>query len=212
MIEGSVICSPWFESSPLVQFQTRFSEYRKKAGLANRTRWAIRDSKKFTGLVQDLKDLLDGLGQITVSPRTTILKGELIRQETQSIPNLNILNIIESTCSDADWKNSASVASIYLNEQNRLTSAKRKAIHEWMDIDHVRETPGELPEEQYRGQIARGIDRSRYRSLDLLTSYYQPPKISGMDGHRLKSLGKYNPIMDMSMGRLLAQTIPMRIP
>jgi Prion-inhibition and propagation len=134
-VEGSMICNSQFENSSFVQFQKRVSGYHQKAGLMSKTRWAIRDNGKFIRLITNLKDLLDGLDQITTSARTSILKGCLVRQETESIQDLRTLKIIEDTCLDADWKSCASAASEYLNTPGSMHPAKRKYIHEWIEID-----------------------------------------------------------------------------
>lgn len=138
-IEGSVICSSLFENSPLAQFQKRVSGFHQKAGLMTKTRWAICDNSKFVRLITNLKDLLDGLHEITTSVRTSILKGHLIRQETESIADLRTLKIIEECCSDADWKSCASAASSYLNSIASIDFRKRNYIHEWMESDQEHE-------------------------------------------------------------------------
>jgi hypothetical protein len=207
-IEGSVICSSSFESSPLVQFQTRFSEFHRKTGLRAKSRWAIRDFSKFTGLIQNLKDLLDGLNQITTSTRTTILKGNLVRRETEAIPDLRTLKIIGDTCSDADWKSSAGAASSYLTNLNRITDSKRAHIREWMDID---QDQGSSPQiltsqqdwrgQQYQNTIPGGI----YGGIHQFSStspYYQGAR-------RLQPLGKSSPHFRIDTSSLPMQTTPM---
>jgi hypothetical protein len=143
-IEGSVTCSALFENSPLAQFQKRVSGFHQKAGLMTKTRWAIRDNSKFTRLIMNLKDLLDGLHQITTSARTSILKGHLIRQEAESIPDLRTLKIIEESCSDADWKSCASAASSYFNSIPSINFRKREYIHEWMESDQDSEVSSQI--------------------------------------------------------------------
>ncbi|KAE9368174.1 hypothetical protein N431DRAFT_560685 [Stipitochalara longipes BDJ] len=110
-IDGSVICHSLFENSPFAQFQKRVSSFHERAGLITKTRWAIHDNSKFVKLIDNLKDLLDGLYQITMSPGTSILKGLLIRREVELISDLRTLNIIEESCSDKDWKSCASATS-----------------------------------------------------------------------------------------------------
>ncbi|KAF2798309.1 hypothetical protein K505DRAFT_110609 [Melanomma pulvis-pyrius CBS 109.77] len=187
MVEGNAVCLLSFESSPLVQFQTRFSEHRKKVGLMEKTRWAIRDSKKFATLIQDLKDLLDGLGEITTSSRSTILKGQLIREETQSMSDLNMLKMIERTCSDADWRSSASSASAYFVNQNRLTDKKREDIQEWMAVDPRREIAQGLTTGQHYSQILSDTSGGVYGSSQLVVPLSSPPEMSSL---RLKTFGK----------------------
>lgn len=211
MVEGSAVCSLSFESSPLVQFQTKFSEHRKKVGLMEKTRWAIRDSKKFATLIQDLKDLLDGLGEITTSSRTTILKGQLIREETQSMSDLNMLKVIERTCSDADWKGSASSASAYFINQNRLTTEKREGIQEWMEGDPYRETAQGLSAGQYHGQMPLDTSAAARGSSRLMVPLSSSPNISISGNFKLRTFGKRISVICMvGISRLLAQTAHMR--
>lgn len=181
-VEGSIICTSLFETSSFVQFQKRVAGYHQKAGLMSKTRWAIRDNGKFTSLITNLKDLLDGLDQITTSARTSILKGSLVRQETESISDLRTLKIIEESCSDADWKNCASVASEYLTSVQPMHPSKLKAIHEWMEIgqDQQASSPMQLtarPEHDtspaslpYAQERFKGMTESRIQnSLSLQT-------------------------------------------
>ena len=193
IVEGSAVCSLPFKSSPLVQFQTRFSEHRKKVGLVKKTRWAIRDSRKFSTLIQDLKDLLDGLGEITTSSKSAILKGQLIREETQSMPDLNMLKIIERTCSDADWRSSASSASTYLTNQNQLTAEKRGDIREWIEADLHQEAAQELAVGQYRDQLPSNTSGAAYGSSQTPFSLYSSPETSNLSSLRMKTFGEYIP-------------------
>jgi hypothetical protein len=197
-IEGSVICSAAFKSSPIVQFQTRLFDYHGKAGLRAMTRWAIRDSKKFAALIQNLKDLLDGLSQITTSSQTVVLKGQLIRQETESIPDLRTLQIIESTCSDTDWKTSASAASSYLTILNHMTSTKRADIYEWMDIDQDQQKSRRDWREQHQIQIRQNIDGvESARSSPTLDHQLLKSRSQGFP--RLQFLSKSSLILEMDM-------------
>lgn len=145
-IEGSIVCSSLFENSALAQFQKRISAFHQKAGLITKTCWAIRDSGKFTTLITNLKDLVDGLHQITISTRTSIAKGNLVRQEIESIPDLRTLKIIEESCSDVDWRSCASAASLYLNSISCTISAKREYVQEWMDRDQGHEANSQSQE------------------------------------------------------------------
>ncbi len=136
-VQGSVVCLEAFEISPIVKFQTQFSRARGKTGLKAKTCWAIRDSKKFITMVQHLKDLIDGLSDITTSSQTTIQRSQLIRQETDLIPDLQTLEVIESTCSDAEWRRSASASSAYLNSLATSHGARRTEIHAWMGSSSI---------------------------------------------------------------------------
>jgi Prion-inhibition and propagation len=130
----------------------------------SKTRWAIRDNGKFTRLITNLKDLLDGLDRITTSARTSILKGCLVRQETESIPDLRTLKIIQESCSDADWKSCASAASEYLSTLGSMHPSKRQFIHEWMEIDQDQQASSPMqmttrPESRRRPHDSRPQER-----------------------------------------------------
>jgi hypothetical protein len=165
-IDRSVICQSPFENSPFAQFQERVSSFHQRAGLMTKTRWAIRNNGKFIKLINNLKDLLDGLHQITTSPETSIMKGFLIRQEVEFISDLRTLNIIEESCSDKDWKSCASAASSYLANVTSINVPRRKYIHEWMESG------------QGSSRISGSESRSRYdpirhdRSASPASIYY----------------------------------------
>lgn len=156
-----------------------------------RTRWAICDSSKFARLVQNLKDLIDGLSQITTSPRTSLLKGHLIRHEAEAIPDLHILKIIEDTCSDADWRMAASAAGSSLSSIGHITSAKRTYIQEWMGVDQSHRTSPQVQEatdlpwlaRQYQGRnrtLNTNVDASQIQNMTPnhprleITNYHTP--------------------------------------
>jgi hypothetical protein len=203
-IEGSVACSALFENSPLAQFQKRVSGFHQKAGLMTKTRWAIRDNGKFVRLITNLKDLLDGLHQITTSARTSILKGHLIRQETESISDLRTLKIIEESCSDADWKSCASAASSYLNSIPSINFRKREYIHEWMESDQDREVSSQIQlatEPESRTQ--RHDFRPHKRAATLVSQYYDHQRVEPMIENRsgntleLRLLSKPDPLFSI---------------
>ncbi|KAL9110896.1 MAG: hypothetical protein Q9227_004696 [Pyrenula ochraceoflavens] len=141
MIEGSSVCTTNFEASAFTQFQRRLSTHRKKKGILSKSRWAIRDSAKFVKLIGNLKDLIDGLGAITLSKRSELRKGTYVREETEAIPDLRTLEIIEETCADIDWRTSASVASSYLRRVAQPRRADHRAIDEWLDKAQIPEGP-----------------------------------------------------------------------
>jgi len=184
LVEGSVVCAPLFAGSPVAQFQRRVAGFQQRAGLISRTKWAIRDNGKFASLIANLKDLLDGLNSITPSARTSILKSDLVRQETESIPDLRTLKIIEETCSDSDWKSSASAVSAGLNSVVNVSSTKRAYIHDWMERDQrpgaslgslsatemSRSRSQESPGESYIGGAAFNIPKARTLQLACKTS------------------------------------------
>jgi len=186
-IDGSVICHSLFENSPFAQFHKRVSSFHERAGLITKTRWAIRDNNKFTKLIDNLKDLLDGLYQITTSPGTSILKGFLIRQEVEVISDLRTLNIIEESCLDNDWKSCASAASSYLANVTSIDIPKRKYIHEWMESHQGR------PQIQVATESAswsRYDSKSHNRSASPVSTYYDDQPFGAMAESRTRNIPK----------------------
>ena len=210
VIDGSVICHSTFENSPFAQFQKRVSRFHEKAGLIAKTRWAIRDNSKFIRLIDNLKDLLDGLHQITTSPATSILKGLLIRQEVEVISDLRTLNIIEESCTDKDWKSCASAASSYLANVTSINIPKRKYIHEWL--------------ESYQGRVqihvatgslswSRCDSKSYSRPSSPVSAYHDDQSFgavveSGSQSiHKLRLQSKFDPYFSICICRLFSQIV-----
>ncbi|PMD47922.1 hypothetical protein L207DRAFT_607572 [Hyaloscypha variabilis F] len=176
-IDGSVICQSLFENSPFAQFQKRVSNFHERAGLITRTRWAIRDNNKFIKLIDNLKDLLDGLYNITTTPRTSILRGLLIRQEVEVISDLRMLNTIEESCSDKDWKSCASAASSYLASVTSIDIPKSNYIHEWIE-NHKRLS--QIEEEARSESWSRHESKSYDRSADPVPAYFDDQSFEDM--------------------------------
>lgn len=210
-IDGSIICHSLFENSPFTQFQKRVSSFHERAGLITKTRWAIRDNTKFIKLIDNLKDLLDGLYQITISPGASILKGLLIRQEVEVISDLRTLNIIEESCSDKDWKSCASAASSYLANVTSIDIPKRKYVHEWMESHQGRPLITATT-----GSASRSLydSRSCKRSGSPISEYHEERPFGTMteSGSRrilkLRLQSRLDPYFSILIYRLYSQIVP----
>lgn len=67
-------------------------------GVCGRARWAIHDKTKFTLLIQDLKDMIDGLNAIT--PNTTSRHKRMVQREFQSLSDPESLELIKEATED----------------------------------------------------------------------------------------------------------------
>lgn len=67
-------------------------------GVCGRARWAIHDKTKFTLLIQDLKDMIDGLNAIT--PNTTSRHKRMVQRELESLCDPESLELIQEATED----------------------------------------------------------------------------------------------------------------
>jgi ubiquitin-protein ligase len=84
------------------RFHARLSKTQKEASLFTTTKWAIADKQKFAALVQDLKDLIDSLDDITKSFRMLSERQEVINAEVESITDAASLRLLEQARSGSE--------------------------------------------------------------------------------------------------------------
>ena len=106
-----------FKRNPLVEFISRLAAHQRRSPILTKTRWAIRDSKKFESLVVDLDWFVTKLITIDVSHETHIRREMATREEVQSIVDLSTLSIMEQTCTgpNRSWATAARIHSDYLS-------------------------------------------------------------------------------------------------
>ena len=68
------------------QFQARVNGVQSQTGLLRKTRWAIHDRAKFSGLVDDLKQLITGLKEISSTGATTMQEYKIFHDEMKELP------------------------------------------------------------------------------------------------------------------------------
>lgn len=100
-----------FKQNPLVEFISRLAAHQRRSTILTKTQWAIRDSKKFEGLVKDLDWFVTKLITIDVSHETYIRREMATREEVQSIVDLSTLSIMEQTCTgpNRSWATAARI-------------------------------------------------------------------------------------------------------
>ena len=87
-----------FKQNPIVEFISRLAAHQRRSTIITKTQWAIRDSKKFEGLVKDLDWFVTKLITIDVSHETLIRQEMATREEVESIVDLSTLTIMEQSC------------------------------------------------------------------------------------------------------------------
>lgn len=150
-----------FKQNPIVEFISRFAAHQRRTTILSKTRWAIRDSKKFESLVGDLDWFVTKLITIDVSHETHIRREMATREEVQSIVDLSTLSIMEQTCTgpNRSWATAARIHSDYLSCAGSIDESNRR-IRDW----HTRL---ECTESDSRSMIVdeKTENRLRYEAL-----------------------------------------------
>lgn len=112
------------------QFQALFKGHQQKITLFERTRWAIRDRDKFGVLVDDLRQLIDSLRDITSSSTSRIRERNAIAEELESLPDLVALKLVRDASANVhqDWSDSATE----IIEMSVVDGEDRQDVMEWM--------------------------------------------------------------------------------
>jgi hypothetical protein len=88
------------------EFRDHVSQVQKNAKLVDTVRWAVEDGRKFTELVQHLKDLIDDLENLTKWLGIPERQRKIIQYEVESISDIPTLEIVE----EARWGNSDAIS------------------------------------------------------------------------------------------------------
>lgn len=103
-------------------------------GLLNRMRWAVRDWKKFSAMIDDLKSFNDGLEVITKSIEAQERRSRLMQAALRTLlPDISSLILVQeaSAGSNNDWAEAAgSIA-----EQSEVSTAAGRILDWRRDID-----------------------------------------------------------------------------
>ena len=103
-------------------------------GLLNRIRWAVRDWKKFSAMVDDLKSFNDGSEAITKSIEAQERRPKLMQAALRTLlPDISSLELVQeaSVGSNNDWAEAASS----IVEQSEASTAAGRVLDWRGDID-----------------------------------------------------------------------------
>ena len=112
-----------FKHTPIVEFLSRLAIHQRKSTIITKTQWAIRDSKKFEALVNNLDWFVTKLMSIYVSDETHIRRDMAVREEVESIMDLSTLSVMEQACKgpNRSWATAARFRSDYLSTGGSTT-------------------------------------------------------------------------------------------
>lgn len=112
------------------EYQVRFKSHQQQVRLLERTCWAIRDRGKFSVLVDDLRQLVDGLREITPSSTSGVEERNAIAEELESLPDLAALKLVRDASANVhqDWSDSATG----IIEMSVVGGEDRQDVMEWM--------------------------------------------------------------------------------
>ena len=115
-------------SNALKRFRLRLGRQSQVPSVIEKTRWAIHDETKFQKLVQDIRDLIDGL--MTEVPVPPELQEQKVQDDLASmVDDIQSLHLFQEACKDdyPEWWNAASAAidaSEIATQDNRLADER----------------------------------------------------------------------------------------
>jgi hypothetical protein len=133
------------QSSPAENLAASFSNFKiscpkqgRVESLALKSRWVIHDKKKFTSLLAEVKDLIDGLQNITKSISTVVHQELRLRNGIQQINNSETLDLLAEACGE-EYPQISDAASARI-EALSLASSRRLEIEDWSsEVDTLRD-------------------------------------------------------------------------
>ena len=113
----------------LIAFQKKVDKQQRMEDIAQKARWAIRDHKNFQKLVNYIRELNDGLRDITPDLRNT--ESNMLRKDISDVEDPGDLRLIEEACagSNPDWCEAASLCI----EASDRSSTGRDRVSEWIN-------------------------------------------------------------------------------
>ena len=150
-----------FKQHPIMEFLSRLATHQRKSTIITKTRWAIRDSKKFEDLAKNLDWFVTKLIGIDVSHDTHVRRDMATREEVESIVDLSPLAIMEQTCEgpNQSWATAARTRSDCLSNIGFVVG-RNERIRDWNT--RVESVEGDS---QIIGVDERRRKRQRYQPL-----------------------------------------------
>ncbi|KAL8711472.1 MAG: hypothetical protein Q9220_004130 [cf. Caloplaca sp. 1 TL-2023] len=110
------------------RFLTSIADRQKGTNATRKARWAIHDKQKFSGLLEDIDRLINGLEAITASQKVAIERQLLIREELESVDDHETLSIL-ALSTTADWSDAASA----VLEASMTGHSGRLGVSDWLN-------------------------------------------------------------------------------
>lgn len=109
--DHAVASPPGISSNALKRFRIRVGRHAQGPSVLEKTRWAIYDESKFQKLVEDIRDLVDGL--TAELPVSSELQEQKVRDDIASmVGDVQSLHLFQEACKDdyPKWYTAASAA------------------------------------------------------------------------------------------------------
>jgi Prion-inhibition and propagation len=110
------------------RFQSRIRRTQKQANLGTTAKWKISNKRQFAYLVEDLKDLVDSLDDITRSLQLLPLQEDLLIEEVESISNPESLRLLEQVFEGHERLSDTASRRLQTLENQSMNSRGRVAV------------------------------------------------------------------------------------
>ena len=122
---GDTVPRSGITSNALKRFRLRLGRQSQGPSVLDKTRWAIHDGTKFQELVQDIRDLIDGL--MTEVPVSPDLQEQKVQDDIASmVDDIESLHLFQEACKD-DYPKSWTAANAAINASEVATLDNRLA-------------------------------------------------------------------------------------
>ncbi|KAI4178721.1 MAG: hypothetical protein LQ346_007353 [Caloplaca aetnensis] len=111
------------------RFMARMQANQQQVCASQKVRWAIRDKRKFGCLVEDTRQLINGLEAITDSLEMAAIRKARIKEELDSVDDLEDLGIVAEASAqiNKEWSDAASA----VLENSTVADSHHERIREW---------------------------------------------------------------------------------
>lgn len=116
-------------AAPFKHFKVRGAPRGTQPNALQKAQWVVRDRKKFQLLIQEAKELIDGLQDITDGLSSTAQQDEAIYTRVMNIRDVNTLELVADVCEE-DHPQIAYAASTRADSIS-MASTKRHRIAAW---------------------------------------------------------------------------------
>ncbi|KAH8659325.1 prion-inhibition and propagation-domain-containing protein [Tricladium varicosporioides] len=103
---------------------------KKELGLSQKGRWVIRDRKKFADLITQIKEMVDGLQEITKTIAPIRVQESVMTDRITTIIDVDTLHLVSEAC-ETDHPKLSQIASL-LSEALSMSDTKRRETEAWL--------------------------------------------------------------------------------
>jgi hypothetical protein len=126
------------EAGPVENLATSFANFkigenkrRRCSNVMQKAKWVVCDRKKFNGLINEVKDLINALQDITKSVATAADQNLMMRKGISDIRNVETLELVAEVC-EVDYQDLSDAASMRA-ETGSMATTVRNGIAAWTD-------------------------------------------------------------------------------